>query len=394
MIPLPWLSADEFREYETTLATGYEMRTTVRILTNEDEPVSTVSAWILDGQVNARVPDYDRESERIEVSRDASLTLLDPDRELGFDSRSPVEGAMYLDRMIAIDYGVRCSFGWVDVPVFTGPLTSFERDGEIVSIEAQGKELFGLSEANTTRTYKKGAAKNAVLRHLIEATGEDMSLVDLPPDKSPLVKTFSISHESHRWFQIYRVARSLGREAYYDGSGHLRMPKLATSPVWKFAHERQGMILSPPTIGVSVDGLKNAARVVGGAPKGSKTKSVGTAQAPATSILAAAKIGRRGVPRYLLDTEEDSSLNTKAKATARAKELLADGLAQEVSTKFTALPVPHLEPVDVVVVSTPQFAIESRINNLSLPLTANGSMSIGFHDRVARPMIPIARRAV
>lgn len=392
MFPLSWLSAAEKAEYEHRLATGYEMRVTVTILTNEDAPVSIVSPWVVEGQVNARIPDYDRKAERIEVTRDASLTLLDPDRELGFDSDSPSDGAMYLDRMIGIKYGVRCSFGWVDVPIFTGPVTSFKRDSELVSITAQGKELFGLSEANATRTYKKGTAKNQVFRHLLESSGEDPSLIDVPPEKTGLVKSFSIAHESHRWFQAYRVARSLGREAYYDGAGHCRTPKLSTSPVWTFRHGDNGMLLSAPTIGASIDSLKNAARVVGGSPKGSKKKVVGTAQAPASSLLAAAKIGRRGVGRYMLELEEDSALNTKAKVNARAKELLKDSLTQEVTTEFLALPVPHLEPIDLVVVNSPHFAAESRVNRMSIPLTHDGQMTVGFHDRVSRPLIPIARR--
>lgn len=387
MLPLSWLTAVQRAEFELRLATGYEQRTTVTVLTNEDVPVSSVSAWILEGQVDVRVPEYDRESKTIEVSRNASLTLLDPAAELGFDSGSPVSGSMYLDRMIGLAYGVRCSFGWVDCPVFVGPLTSVERDGEFVSIEAQGKELFGLSEANTTATYKEGRELRDVFSSLMGRTGEDLALVDHLPAGPKLQKTFSITPETHYWFQAYRIALSQKRAPFYDGSGRCRTPLEPTRPSWTFAYGNGGMLLSLPKVGYSVDDLKNAARVVGGEPKGSKRKVIGTAEAPATSSLSATTLGRRGAKRYLLATEEDSELTTKAKATARAKELLEDGLAQQVATEFTALAVPHLEPWDLVVVNSPHFAGEMRVKNFSLPLTADGVMTVGFNDRVTKPIL-------
>lgn len=387
MLPLSWLTAAQRAEFELRLATGYEQRTTVTILTNEDVPVSTVSAWVLDGQVDVRVPEFDRESEKIEVSRNASLTLLDPAAELGFDSGSPTGGAMYLDRMIGLAYGVRCSFGWVDCPVFVGPLTDVERDGEFVSIEAQSKELFGLSEANTTATYKEGRTVTDVFSSLMARSGEDPALVDALPDGPKLQKTFSITPESHYWFHAYRVAASVDRAPFYDGSGRCRTPLRPVLPSWLFAYGDGGMLRSLPKVGYSIDGLKNAARVSGGTPNGSKKKATGYAEAPPTHPLAAEKLGRRGTKRYMLTTEDDSALTNNTKANARARENLTDGLAQQVASSFTALPVPHLEPWDVVVVNAPHFAGEMRVNQFSLPLTADGVMTVGFNERVTNPII-------
>lgn len=172
MLPLPSLTAAQRATYTSTLATSHEIKVTVQILDNEHRVLSTVTAALLSGQVDGYTVWRDADGE-IGMSRTCQMQFLDPGRSLAFDSGSPAAGALYLDRMVRVIYSVRCPGFWVDVPVFTGPVTKVDRTDDVVSVEAQSKEAFGQSEAYYPATIS--GTKIDALRILLTQMGESSS---------------------------------------------------------------------------------------------------------------------------------------------------------------------------------------------------------------------------
>ena len=103
--------------YRAALVTSHRIRTKVLVLDANEAPVKGLVPQVLSGAVTVEAS--------AAVSRSLSMTLLDPNHKLTFDSASPADGALYADNFVQVTYGVETSLGWVDVPVFTGPVTGY-----------------------------------------------------------------------------------------------------------------------------------------------------------------------------------------------------------------------------------------------------------------------------
>lgn len=379
------LSAWDYIEYLRTLATGYELAVTVQILTPEHELVRTVSHTLMDGQVDVVAPSYNGGD--IEVSRTAMLTFLDPNRSLALDSGSPSEGAYYMDRMLRVIYSVRCSFGWVDVPVFTGPIVKVDRDGDMIDVECQGKERYALSSAWRTGTVK--GRKGDVMMALLRRTGEISRYTNFPDTKTTVSKPVSIGRESQIWAHVWRVNSSMNRILFYDARGVAESRKRSSKVAVKISSGTGGMLLSDPQISYSMDGLKNAVRVTGKkAPKGKKTPWA-TALPPSSHPLSPVRLGRRGDGLYNAEFIDNQDLKTTAACRALAVSTLAAGLAQHVEASFDTLPIPHLEPWDIVLAATDRGSTRVTVREFSLPLVQRGGtgtpMTIGSRRNLRKP---------
>lgn len=368
--------------YAALLLDHHSIRVKVLVLDLEMNPVGKpLTAVVLDGQVNV---DADAE-----VTRSASLTVLDAAAQLTFDSNSPAAGALYADRMLRIIYGVRSPGGeWVDVPVITGPVTRFSRDGEIVSIEVQGKEVLSMGAAWRTRTYGKNEKKVDVIRNILYNEGERH--FSFPQDSGKMPGPKTIAFASVPWKEAKKVATSMGKQLFYDGSGRAVLREIPGSVVFTFAAGGVNGVLpsveSTPKVEFSTDEVRNAVRVVGKKPKGQTRKVTGTAVAPRDHPLSPQRLGRNGEGRYLAEFVEDSSIGTDEAAQKVARNKLDDNLAQLVGVRFDALPIPHLDPGDKVSLRTADFTIDKiRLGQFSIPLTTAGAMSVGYHKLQERP---------
>lgn len=368
MVPLG-LTTAERTAFEATLRSSHERRVEILILDMEQRTLSTIHHTILDGQVVV-----DSESD---VTRSASVTFLDPNRTLNFDTESPDDGAIFLDRMIRIHY---CVFvpsldRWVEVPVFTGPVTSVSRDGAEVSIECQGKEALANQAVWNPYTKPKGAYVVNVLRDLLaRRAGENR--FDLPSDRSRLSKAITLPREANVWEEAKKIAGS--RPLWYDGRGWLRWQNPSNSPVFTFRTGDGGSILTRPSVSYTTDDVKNIVHVTGAVPKGSKSAITAVAHAPAGHPLNHGRLGRSGVNRYLVDFVEDDTLTTKARAQSRADSLLSLQLLQAVEVQFDAMPIPHLEPWDVVTLKTDDYTTDFRMRQFTIPLTSGNPMPVGY----------------
>ena len=382
MLPLG-LSTSERAAFEATLRTSYERRVEILILDMAQNTLATITHRLLDGQV---VVDADAD-----VTRSASLTLLDPTHSLNFDTESPDDGALFLDRMIRVNYCVYVPAlaRWIEVPVFTGPVTSLERDGAQVQIEAQGKESIARQAVWNPYTKPKGAVVVDVIKDLMQRrAGENR--FDLPTGTARLTKPVTLPREAIVWDEAKKLASYRG--LWYDGRGWLRMQDTSASPVFTFKTGDGGLVLTRPKVSFSTEDVKNVVSVTGGVPKGSKTAVRGAAYAPASHPLNHGRLGRNGVPRYMVEFVEDDTLRTTAEASRRADQILAPLLLETVQVQFDAMPVPHLEPHDVVSLRTDDFSADFRLRQFTIPLVSGSPMPVGYYRKLTPKSRKIRRR--
>lgn len=380
MLSLDQYTAAQRRIYNQTIRGafgGYDMKVTVQILTNNHAVVSTVSNVLMDGQVDVDVTD------KTQPSRKCLLQFLDPGHSLAFDSSAPTDGALYLDRMIRVIVSVRCSFGWVDVPVFTGPVTGVDRDGDLVNVNAAGKETFGLRSAWETHTFKSGR-KWAVVVDMLTRTGEQPRYMQIPTTGGRIVKAISIGRETQLWVKAVNVEASRDRILLCDARGIARSVAKTSKPVATFDGSN---ILSEPQISFSTDNLKNAIIVVGADPDGPKKPVSALVVAPRSHPLSPWKIGRgtQGRGGYLTFREDNSHIRTTPKAVARGQALLVEYLSMQTQATWDALPIWHLDGFDTVNLATETFSATVQVKKFSLPLRADANMTCGYQRDLRKP---------
>jgi hypothetical protein len=402
-----------------------EIRVQLDILDMDGETLSSIDHRVLDGQVNVAT-DADG------PTRSMSVSLYDPERRLRLDSDAPTAGSLFADRMLRAWYGVNVpGVGWVDVPVFTGPIMRVSRDDVTLNVECQGKESLALNPVWRSYTVEKGVAKvEAIRRILRERAGEtDFDLPDLavklgapvvlapePPgprtvgegEKKREVPFGGMSTDTP-WGLARKIAQSMSRQLFYDGLGRCRLREIPGSPLFTFDETLIGPAVGqggpPPQIAFDMTEMRNAVRVTGktlgegkernkeGDPaKNQLPRHVvkGEAVAPEGHPLAPGRLGRTlrdgsRVGRVIPEFVTNDAIRSDQEATRRARQILDDRLAQQVDVSFDALPVPHLEELDMIRVSYGDLRMQARLRRFALPLTHGGVMSVGYVKRVSRP---------
>jgi hypothetical protein len=348
----------------------------VLVLNLDGDKVGDLSSRLDDGQVSIDTT--------ADVTRSATLTLLDPDGSIAFDSDSPSESAMYLDRMIQVIYCVKSELlnDWVEIPIFTGPIVSLSRDDSMVTVECQGKEILAMGAAWNVFNRAKGANVVNVIRDIMADRAGENSFKFPDSITARLDKPFSLSRESVPWLAAKNLAQSIDRQLFYDGSGTLRLrPRDLNSPQWTFNDGNEGDLLTVPNLSFSTEGVKNTVIVNGGAPKGQTKLITVTAQPVDAHPLSAIKLGRNGVPRHLVHIINNPQIRSVARATEIAESTLSRLLRQEVEVAFEAVPIPLIEEGDCVEVVTGGTTVEFNANQFTIPLKTGASMSMGFLDR-------------
>ena len=397
MIDLDLTPAD-YKSFVRALADPHSVRIDVAVLTLDEDELSRITPHILDGQV-----DVDADGD--EATRSLSVTLLDPNHTLHLDSDSPDDGALYADRMIQVIYSVLVPglSERVDVPVFTGPIVDLERDGTQVAITAQGKEVLGAGWIWRPITIKKGALKSDAIRTVLkERTGErNFDIPDVTNSAGKpitLPKPLSLGRAAAAWPRVSKIAQSLNRHLYYNGAGTCRLRVRPRRPVFTFRADdlTHSTITSAVKVTHDFSVVKNAVWFRGGKPKGQKKPVEFFAVAPKGHPLSPQRLGRTNadgdkVGRYLVAEYSNEHVRSKAEAKRRGNALLDDLLLEVVGASFTAVPIPHLDPLDVVRVSTRDFSANVRIRQFSLPL-AGGEMTVGYIERVSKAQVGAIRR--
>lgn len=154
------------------------------------------------------------------------------------------------------------------------------------------------------------------------------------------------------------------------------------NPAFVFATGDGGALIeSYPQVSYSTEELVNTAIAKNG--KGISE----VVFAPRSHPLSPWRLGRKAsdgtlVPRYLLgDPIEDHTIRTKAEARAVAASRIADSLMTSVECAAESLPIPHLDPADLLEFRTDEFVVNVRLRQATLPLTVGSTMSLGWLKR-------------
>lgn len=367
------LSSSDLADYIAALL-GHHTLTTRCLILDTDHNVQG-EAQVIDGQVTVDAT--------ADITRSASVTLYDADHLLALDSAAPVDGALYLDRMIQLAYQVT----WypegepepktITCPIFTGPIDGLSRDDATVSVSAQGKEKLSQKPAWRTMNYQPGNLRTALVRSLLAWTGETRFSIE--PWSLRSAHVVGITFETPVWSLAKDLAGD--RMLYYDGAGTAVMRKPLTMPVFTFRDGDGGSLLTKPQITYSTENVRNVVRVKGGIPKGAKYPVQYTAYAPANHPLSAQSLGRNGYARHLVEIIEDQDLLTVAACKARADLALALALKTDTAVAFDGIPIPTMEWGDLIGVNAAGFTNTSRLDQFTLPCKAGESMSYGYNDR-------------
>jgi hypothetical protein len=374
------LSAAELRAYENTLAGVYTKQIRVAILDRRGDVVEDVSSAFHDGSITVDAAQ--------DVSRRGDLQLLDPKHRFGFDADTYQGGDLDLSRMVRVFWIVNSDLlaHRVSVPVHTGPITRLRREGPMVTIEAQGMEVYGLKPSQRTLTLKKGLRRTTAIRTILEQLmGE--TRMSIPHSNHRLPESLSITRQDQPWKVAQKLAKSLGKQLYYDGSGTAVLRATPERPAWEFIAEgvddNAAFGTSRLTSGITTESdlskVVNYVRVIGRVPKGKKTPVAAAAVADRAHPLSPWQLGPPGAPMYLTLEIQNNHLRTAKECLDVAQDELARRLKLVAEVSFSASPVPHLDPYDVVRAESQFEVVEKRLDRFVLPLGLGGDMEVGYN---------------
>lgn len=366
------LRASEQRELNSLLLTSHAIRINVQMLDLNHGYIGSISRRFLGGSVNIDTT--------ASVTRSLKMELLDPDHSLNLDPTNPNVGAMYMDRMIAVDYGVGRLDGslWFDIPVFTGPVTKVDRDGVVLNVEAQGKDILSKDNVWNAKTYGKGWARSSLIASIMrDLAGE--RFMRFTHNGSKTARQTVIDREKSPIVVSRTLARGGRQDLFYDGDGYLRLRNWSSTPVWTFDGNS---LLSDPQVGYQLDEVFNAVEVTGGTPKGKKKAIFHREVAQASHPLSPVSLARGGIPRYIPHIINDTSIIKQKDAQLLAQRALAQGLLQSVEASFNAFVIPYLEEGDTFTVSTDKYYGQATVRQATIPLQPGEPMSMGYLRRV------------
>lgn len=376
-----------------TLRSSHRMQIGVRVLNRSEkviEQLDVPAAQMIEGEVTVDA--------RADITRSLSMSFLDPKRRLGFDASSPARGAIFADNMLSVHYGVLVSsIGWVEIPVFWGPVTNFDRDQAVVEIEAQGKEALALDPHFVTQGYtlKKGRRVDNAIRDVMDRVGETRyNLPDLP-QRLPNVR--AVEPEDEPWDVVKfgweggtKVWHGKGKKrhreretvefnglislagpmyAFYAGDGRLTVRRRNRAVVLELRSARD--LAAAPKVSFDALAARNTIVVTGAKiTKGNRhIQTRGSAHLQPGHPLSPYALARNGKLRHMTEFVAVDGLKTNAACDARASVLLAEKQDEGLELEFDCLPFPMLEENDYVRVVTESYTVEMPLKQFTIPLT-------------------------
>lgn len=373
MLPLP-ISRAERGELEHVLRGGngtIHARGRLAVMDKYHRPLTHLDDWLLDGQVEW--------NSSADVSRTATATVLDPDGRAGLDAASPTGSSARLDRFVQMhrDVWLPSAHQWVSIPLFTGPVSGVQRDGNTITIAAQGKESLALQPFWSPKSWPRSTPRVRIIREMMrDGTGEGEFALPwwrTPAGRETSVVVFSEDDESTVWAQAQAQAKTMGAHLYYDALGVLRLRLRPVIPVWRFT---EAEMVGRPTVSEDTSRVINTVIVDGGTPKAGQRLVTAKESLPASHPWSWWNLGRNGVPRRIVETISDTSIVTYSEARRVAKRRIREHSAAAWEISCDVLPVPMLEPGDLVRVDAHDVAQSAGLFRATIPLTG-GLMSLG-----------------
>lgn len=368
------LSPAEMKRLRALLVSHHRILVTVQLLDLSHRYLGDVTKRLLGGQVDV---DADADGS----TRSLTMDLLDPTNQLHLDGDSPDDGSIYFNRMAKVIFSVISVDGntQYDIPIFTGPLTKADRNGAVITVTASGKEKLAMNVLWKGKSYKENALKSDVIQNImVELAGERKYSIAKFGAKIP--NKLVMANDKTPWATARQLALSMGKQLFYDGRGVVNLRSRSSRTMYTFRDNVD--ILSEVTASFDAESVINAVQIIGGKPKKAKKKVTYRLVAPRNHVLSPYNMGRWGKPRYLPEIIEDDAIRSMADARKIAKAHLKAALIEQVEVGFDALPIPFLEEGDYCRVVSDNYTGSFRLAKFSIPLTADGVMTIGYHKKV------------
>jgi hypothetical protein len=377
--------------FEAALVSSGKRRITITIRDHDEKKIADLTApAVIEGAVQVDAT--------ASVTRSLSLTCLDPNHKLQFDYNSPASGALDADNFVSVEYGVYITStdSWVDVPVFWGPLTDFQREGAEVTIEAQGKETLGLDPhlVRNGYTIHRGTTVANAIKNVMNRLGE--TRYNLETVSGRLHKHRAVIPGESPWAVVAGgggldstgnptpplVSKVNGHAMlFYNGIGRLSHRTRNQNTAWVFTTDQ---LVSQAGFHFDILNVRNHVEVKGGTPKKSKKHFRGHATLPDIHPLSPYALRRNGQSRYMVEFFESDSLKSDADCRTQAELILAAHSTEGVEASFECLPIPHLEEYDHVTLNGPGYSMSFPLQTFTIPLTTDASMSVGA-SKAVRP---------
>jgi len=383
------INACERDELDAAFGSHHRIRRTVRILDLDHQLVEDVTDRFIDGQVNVDA--------RATPSRSATVSLFDPSHLVGIDMASPFDGTVSPRYLLELHRGIYVDTlsRWVDIPVGVLWFTKPTRSGDILSIEAQGKEALALYPVVKQLSFSAGTNKMSVIRQIMATIGETRFRLDSTTER--LGSTFTVDLSMNPWAACKVIADGMGRQLFYDAEGYLVCRVRPTAAQFTFRFGDGGTVRSDPQFTFSDGTVYNYVRATGATPEGKDQPISASSHVGSSHQL---YLTRNGQFIPLRSDAANDKLTTVTQVKNLADHQLAELLADSQSASWDSSPVWHLEQGDPVRLTDAtdeddtdaSFSITVPLGSFSIPLTL-GNQSNGYLARVSRSKRRIARRA-
>src|SRR3954470_18547944 len=260
----------EYESYLNTLVNSHRIRTLIKLYDSDENFLGVLDKQLSSGQV-----DVDTTAD---VERSASLVFADVPPKFLFQQGQQSETAIFSDNMIGIEYIVEVPSINKDVviPVFFGPVSRFQRDGQEITIEAQSKEAL-LQPPVVWGRYLKNAGLDFInddikyahklLRAILRSTGEkDSNMYFSNFDNVKLPKGFKLPKAPENLWdvcqKIVQAANSVYKHdaiyrLYYDGRGKVRVETQNHLGFVFTDNKNTGVLINQPQVSYDLSTFRN-----------------------------------------------------------------------------------------------------------------------------------------
>lgn len=367
------LNFDELRAYNRGIAVSHERRILVAVTNLNGRLVTSLRPFeVLDGQLVVDSTVEDAPTHAVE------LKILDRTRSLQIEADTPGGAPLHRKYMLkVVDSRYIAELGrWVDCEVFTGPLWDCDRNGAEVSLVAHGLERQAMGQKWDAKTYRrKQWTRTDAIKDLLRAAGEAV-LSGIPNLDAKVAERLTVSRMDMIWPPVKKLAKSMDRQIFYPGTGRPVMRRIPGKSVFTFDARH---LLSEVEIGGDPEGTFNTFVVLGTKPKGAKRRPQAVETLPAWHPSSAQSLARNSKPHRLVKQIENRQVRTDAEARRVARRHRNDAMRTTSNYAFSSLPVPHLDPEDLVTVVSGEGTLRIRMRQWTLPFGYEGAppMTVG-----------------
>lgn len=371
------LTAGQMDRYVDLLFSPHDFRIHVDVLDMEENHITSATHRFIDGQAELqRGPG---------IKRTATLSFRDPDHSLHLDSDSVFDGAVFANRMIRVRHVVDLpGFGEVHATPFIGPINKVSRVGDVLTVEGQDKTVLAV-EGVPHKTVKKGRnAVDAIREIMSDCTGEQR--FRFPKNhKARLSRSYSVGWkpEASPWKVCQKIADQINMQLVYACDGALLLRHRPTKALLKVTEDTA--LTGPPTADYDMSSVRNWVKFTGEVNKKKNIHVEAIAHPKARHSLSPSALGRHGVPRYLPELLDDSSVRKHKVAQARADRRLKEKLPMGVTATAPIVPVFHLDYGDPVLVRSDWGELLIPFVEGVIPFGLGGDAEVGALKNVSKP---------